>query len=303
MAKYLDPKNDIVFKKIFGQHPHLLISFLNSQLTFKDGSIIESIEYLKDELVPDSPLKRRSVVDVRCTDNLKRQFIVEMQMEWAEAFLERMLFNTAAIYSRQLKKGSSYLHLQPVYGLAILNDTFYKETDEYYHAFEMTNPRDPKETIEGMNIVFIELPKLAPKTHEEKKLAVLWLRFLKETEDGVKDIPQEFKENELIKEALDLCEEAAYTDAERYAYDRLWDEVSRENTLIEAKFAEGLAEGEVIGFEKGRVEGRIESEKAKKALAEEIALNLYRAGVPVELISGSIKLSVNEITELINKLK
>jgi predicted transposase/invertase (TIGR01784 family) len=234
-----------------------------------------------------------------------------MQMEWAEAFLERMLFNTAAIYSRQLKKGSPYLHLQPVYGLAILNDTFYKETDEYYHAFEMTNPRDPKETIAGMNIVFIELPKLAPKTNEEKKLAVLWLRFLKETEDGVKDIPQELKENELIKEALDLCEEAAYTDAERYAYDRLWDEVSRENTLIEAKFAEGLAEGEAKGFEKGeakglekgRAEGRIESEKAKRAQAEEIALNFYRAGVPVELISGSIKLSVSEIMELINKQK
>ncbi|MDR2563993.1 MAG: Rpn family recombination-promoting nuclease/putative transposase, partial [Prevotellaceae bacterium] len=62
MARYLDPKNDVVFKKIFGRNPHLLISFLNSQLTFEDGSIIESIEYLKDELIPDNPLKKRSVV-------------------------------------------------------------------------------------------------------------------------------------------------------------------------------------------------------------------------------------------------
>ncbi|TAD96216.1 MAG: hypothetical protein EAZ97_14425, partial [Bacteroidetes bacterium] len=28
--RYLDPKNDLTFKKIFGEHPNLLISLLNS---------------------------------------------------------------------------------------------------------------------------------------------------------------------------------------------------------------------------------------------------------------------------------
>jgi hypothetical protein len=28
MACYLDPKNGLTFKRIFGGHPHLLISFL-----------------------------------------------------------------------------------------------------------------------------------------------------------------------------------------------------------------------------------------------------------------------------------
>ena len=30
--RYLDPKNDLAFKKVFGQHPHLLKSFLNALL-------------------------------------------------------------------------------------------------------------------------------------------------------------------------------------------------------------------------------------------------------------------------------
>ncbi|MDR2763613.1 MAG: Rpn family recombination-promoting nuclease/putative transposase, partial [Tannerella sp.] len=30
MARYLDPKNDLIFKRIFGTHPHLLTSFLNA---------------------------------------------------------------------------------------------------------------------------------------------------------------------------------------------------------------------------------------------------------------------------------
>ena len=30
MSKYLAPTSDVVFKKIFGQHPHLMKSFLNA---------------------------------------------------------------------------------------------------------------------------------------------------------------------------------------------------------------------------------------------------------------------------------
>ncbi|MDR1543117.1 MAG: Rpn family recombination-promoting nuclease/putative transposase [Prevotellaceae bacterium] len=286
MARYLDPKNDVVFKKVFGQNPHLLISFLNSQLTFENGSVIESIKYLKDELIPDNPFKKRSIVDVRCTDNFKREFIVEMQMEWVDAFFERMLFNTAAIYSRQLKRGNKHLQLQPVYGLAILNDNFDKETDEYYHSFEMMNPKNPKEKIAGMNIVFIELEKFVPKTKPEKELAVLWLRFLKEIDETACEISSELKENELIKEALELCEEAAYTDEERLAYDKYWDEIRCENLLIEGKFAEGKAEGKAEGVQETQTE---------------FILNMDKEGFCMEQIAKIAKISIEKVKEILNK--
>ncbi|MDR0687813.1 MAG: Rpn family recombination-promoting nuclease/putative transposase, partial [Prevotellaceae bacterium] len=37
MARYLDPKNDLPFKKIFGEHKNLLISFLNALLPLQKG--------------------------------------------------------------------------------------------------------------------------------------------------------------------------------------------------------------------------------------------------------------------------
>ena len=40
MSRYLDPKADIVFKKIFGDHPHLLISFLNAVLPLEPDQLI-----------------------------------------------------------------------------------------------------------------------------------------------------------------------------------------------------------------------------------------------------------------------
>ena len=87
---YLDPKNDLTFKKIFGQHPHLLKSFLNAILPLDEDQLIESLEYLPLELVPEIPLLKHSIVDVRCKDNKAPQFIVEMQMFWTENFKSRV---------------------------------------------------------------------------------------------------------------------------------------------------------------------------------------------------------------------
>ena len=37
MARYLDPKNDLTFKRIFGEHPELLIKFLHAVMPLGTG--------------------------------------------------------------------------------------------------------------------------------------------------------------------------------------------------------------------------------------------------------------------------
>ena len=54
MARYLDPKADLTFKRIFGEHPELLISFLNAVMPFESDRYIVSVEYLPVELAPDT---------------------------------------------------------------------------------------------------------------------------------------------------------------------------------------------------------------------------------------------------------
>lgn len=79
--RYLNPKADLTFKKVFGEHPDLVASFLNALLPFDSPEErIEHVEYLPSELVPQTPLRKNSIVDVRCKDKRGRQFIVEMQM-------------------------------------------------------------------------------------------------------------------------------------------------------------------------------------------------------------------------------
>ena len=42
--RYLDPKNDLTFRKVFGEHPRLLKSFLNALLPLSVP--IKDLEYL-----------------------------------------------------------------------------------------------------------------------------------------------------------------------------------------------------------------------------------------------------------------
>jgi hypothetical protein len=53
--KYLNPKSVLTFKRVFGQHPQLLISFLNALLPLEEGRIVQSIDYLPAELAPENP--------------------------------------------------------------------------------------------------------------------------------------------------------------------------------------------------------------------------------------------------------
>jgi hypothetical protein len=58
MARYLDPQNDLIFKRIFSEHPHLLVSFLNALMPLAPGRLIESVEYLPPEQTPETPMKK-----------------------------------------------------------------------------------------------------------------------------------------------------------------------------------------------------------------------------------------------------
>ena len=52
--KYLDPKADLTFKRVFGEHPDLVMSLLNALLPISVGQEITDIEYLPAEIVRSS---------------------------------------------------------------------------------------------------------------------------------------------------------------------------------------------------------------------------------------------------------
>lgn len=291
IVKYYDPRYDTTFKKVFS-HPELLISFLNALLPLKDDELIESIEYLSPEMVPKTPDGKFSIVDVCCKDRLDRQFIVEMQMVWSEEFRSRVLFNASKAYVGQLGKGEEYRLLKPVYSLNIVNDVFEPElpADEFYHFYQLVHERHTDKVIEGLHIVFIELPKFKPRNYGEKKMMVLWLRFLTEINADTETAPAELVEDPLVGQAVSLVEESAMTKEDLYLYEKSLDNVRVEKAIVGDATRKGWNNGMEAGLKEGIKEGIKEGklDDAKKMKADGLSLELISkyTGLTPEEIDG-----------------
>jgi predicted transposase/invertase (TIGR01784 family) len=289
MSKYLDPKADLTFKKIFGEHPNLVLSLLNALLPLPEGMEIKSVEYLSPENVPENPGKKYSIVDVYCTDNYGRHFIVEMQSYWNTEFFSRTLFNAASMYTKQLEKGKAFGELKDVYALCLVNDikAFPEYGEEYIQEYYITNKNHTSDIRTDLSLVFIILPNFNPQNRAEKVMHNLWLKFLTEIDENTEDADPELLANEETKEALDIVRRSAFTDGEMLAYRQYWLDISTEKSSLERERMEGREEGKKIGREEGRAESR-----------KETAVAMLKEGMPVNFTAKISKLSVEEVEKL-----
>jgi predicted transposase/invertase (TIGR01784 family) len=259
------------------------MSLLNALLPLDEDEQITHVEYLSPEMVPENPGKKYSVVDVRCTDQKKRQFIVEMQMYWNPYFQQRVILNASKAVVKQLNKGENYRLIQPVYCLSLINDIgFESAPDEFYHDYAIVNTEHPEKRIEGLRFVFVELPKFTPKTFVEKKMAVLWLRFLTEIGEKHKGAPSELLENDLTSKALGIVEKSAMTDAQLYAYERFWMAVYDEQAISEGRYIKGRAEGEAKGRAEGRNDEKLDTARRMKNDGMSVSLIAKYTGLTEE---------------------
>ena len=105
---------------------------------------------------------------------------------------------------------------------------------------------------------------------------------------------QSLNENELIQlqqylPTTEDLEVSGFTDAELRAYDKFWDSVSVERTLLDDRYQKGMEEG----MEKGRAEGKHEANT-------ETAQRLLAMGLSAEQIAKATQLPLEIIKHLSN---
>ena len=109
---------------------------------------------------------------------------------------------------------------------------------------------------------------------------------------------QSLNENELIQQQqyLPTTEEleiSGFSDAELRAYDKFWDSVSVERTLIDDSYQKGKEKGIAEGMEKGREEGKHEANT-------ETAQRLLAMGLSAEQVAKATQLPLEIIKNLSN---
>ena len=108
---------------------------------------------------------------------------------------------------------------------------------------------------------------------------------------------QSLNEDELIQQEqyLPTTEEleiSGFTDAELWAYDKFWDSVSVERTLIDDSYQKGKEEGMEKGMEKGRAEGK---EEGMNQRSLEIARKMLAQGMDEAMVMDMTGLTAEEI--------
>ena len=126
LNKFLDPKNDLAFKRIFGseRNKDILIHFLND-LFGNTVNPIEEVKFLKTTQDPEVAAQRASIVDVLCHDANGDYFIIEMQVDSEPGFEKWAQFYAARTYIEQRERGVEYKDLKQVTFLAITKEILF----------------------------------------------------------------------------------------------------------------------------------------------------------------------------------
>lgn len=115
-------------------------------------------------------------------------------------------------------------------------------------------------------------------------MMVLWLRFLTEINSNTKEIPSDLLNDPEIGKAVEELEISGFSDAELRAYDKFWDSVSVERTLIDDSYQKGM--------EKGREEGR---EEGMNQRSLEIGRKMLANGIDEASVMDMTGLTAEEI--------
>ena len=292
--QFLDVKTDYAFKKVFGskESKDILISFLNA-IIYDDSEVkIKDVTILDPYNIPMIKGVKDTYVDVKAELDNNTKVIIEMQVLNVEAFEKRVLYNAAKNYSMQLQKGDPYSLLNPIIGLTITDFVMFPEFEKYESRFQLMEKDEFIKYNGDIEIIFIEFHKFKKELVELKDIKEKWIYFIKNA--GKLDfIPKNIDKE--IEKAFEIVNTACMSEEELEAQFKRKDFIWLQKGSIEFAKKKGLEEGFQEGIQKGIEKGIKEGELKAK---QEMVKNLLKAGVDINIIMDTTKLSKEEILKL-----
>ncbi len=213
--KFINPKIDFAFKKIFGSSDSkdILINFLNAIL-YEAQPVIEDLEIIDAQ--PGNPTFRfqETQLDVKATINHGRIAIIEIQLLNVHSFEKRFLYNTAKTYSLQLTGQERYEKLKTVISLKIADFEMFENQPEFMTRFVFKEKKQQFECPDTeIELVFVELPKFSKELVQLETAADQWIYFLKNT-SSLETVPETLSAVPEIQKALRIASEDNFTQEE-----------------------------------------------------------------------------------------
>jgi len=289
--RFISPKTDFAFKKIFGSpdSKDILISFLNA-LIYNGESTIEDLEILDPYQIPQVIGLKDTYLDVKAKLKDGSLVIIEMQVLNVESFGKRVLYNASKAYSLQLDAGQGYWALKPVIALTITDFIMFPETEKFINHFAFKELEANFIYPENhLDLIFVELPKFTKTLDNLETLADQWMFFLQQTAT-LNEVPAPLRDNPNFDLAFHIAETSNLSLEEFELLERRALAVEDSRNVVRRALLEGLEQGLQQGLQQGQAQG-------EQQRSRDIARSLLGL-LPPETIAEKTGLTVAEVEAL-----
>lgn len=277
MEKFLNPTTDICFKRLFGSkaHKNITIDFLNNVLERKQGRLITDVEFLDTYNQSNNIADRLSIVDVRCVDQEKKTYTIEVQVRPQYDFGARGQYYVARTLSSQLNPKQPFGELTPVIFIGVLDFVLFERHNRYISHHDLRDQFDGHNDLDLMELHFIELKKFTKKEDELMTDIDRWIFFLRYASEYM-GLPKKVAcGNNALVEAFDVVSQVNWSKSELEQYERLLDFERCEKSAITTAHETGA------------------DEKAR-----DIARQMLAKGIDIKIIADVTGLGSEEIKKL-----
>src|SRR6056297_2426548 len=287
--KLMDPKIDYAFKLLFGNEKDtsFLISFLNAALELEGEKAIKSVIIMSPNNDKEKQDEKYSIMDVKAKTNDETVINIEIQLKDEHNMRYRTVYYLSKTIAKRLKEGDNYKAIYKTVAINILNFDLLDSGTRFHNRYRFTEIETKKELTDIAEIQFMELPALRRYIRENmasiqeaigKNRLLEWLVFIDNPESELAKMAE--TENEVIGRARDMLKTLSKDEKIQEEY------MAREKALMDKYSA--LSEAE---------------EKGERKKAIETAINLYKMGLSLELISKYEGLSILELEQIKEKMQ
>ena len=288
-----DPKEDFIFKMIFGseENKSILISLLNSIL--KERPYIKDVKLENNEISKIFKDSKSSRLDILAVDDNGIKYDIEMQCRKTKDIPNRAVYYASKLFTKDLKENDDY-NKSRVISIWIFAENVTNRKSAISEALMTFQPNkeDKYEILtDNIRIIYLELRKYLINSYNYNDKLTKWVDFLT---NPIK-LDRNTVEDKDIEKAIKTLDYISTNDEERLIIDKIIegrnDYYSAKNIAREEGREEGLKEGKEEGLKEGKEEGLKEGKI-------EIAKNMLKLNIDINIISQSTGLSVEEINKL-----
>ena len=254
-TRYLDPKNDLAFKKVFGaeKHKRIPMDFLNAVFHLENEDTIIDLEFLNPKQAPEIDARKESIVDLLVQDQKGTKYIIEMQVAKVEGFEKRAQYYAAKTYCAHFGKGEKYHDLKKVIFLAITDYVVFPQKKDYKSDHVILDNKTYEHDLKDFSFTFVELPKFTKPLKQLKTIEDKWYYFLKHADESP-NIAEVLAHHPEIKEAYDILDRYHWTENELQWYEKLIMNTADAKGMLDAARNDGLQEGVQLGVKQRSIE-------------------------------------------------